>query len=201
MGLGPGKLPYQEKKSPHSLRQAYHLVWEYLALFHAEWMFLCSALACVPMAFRHGPSFQYVSVGETWERSVSFCCSMRGVHIGQFPCVSCQGHLLAIRDGHTLLELILLCLLPMWVKALSHPGLDCVVFSLATLISRHSGKPCLDFYSRELALGWSLLSSMQLESCSGTDYWYTVFCPPYSLVWMYHNLLILSPTDGHLECF
>lgn len=36
MGFGPGIVLYQEIKSPHSLYQADHLVWEYLPLFQAQ---------------------------------------------------------------------------------------------------------------------------------------------------------------------
>lgn len=44
MRLQAGTLPCQETKSPQSLYWAYHLVWEYLSLFQAQWMFLCLCL-------------------------------------------------------------------------------------------------------------------------------------------------------------
>ena len=35
-------LTYHKIKSPHSLCHTYHLVWEYLSLLQAQWVFLCS---------------------------------------------------------------------------------------------------------------------------------------------------------------
>lgn len=75
------------------------------------------------------PSFQYNTLHRSRVRS--FCRAMRMMHIDQLPHISCQEHSLAMRDLHTLLELILVCLFSMWVKALFHLMLsvDCVVFS------------------------------------------------------------------------
>lgn len=45
LSLEIGTHPYQEMKSPYSLCQAYHLVWEHLSLLHAQWVFLFFCLS------------------------------------------------------------------------------------------------------------------------------------------------------------
>lgn len=53
--------------------------------------------------------------------------------------------LLASGDQHPLLKLILLCLFSVKGKALFQPVLDCVMFSLATMIPICRGQKCSDF--------------------------------------------------------
>lgn len=101
----------------------------------------------------HSPSSEEVST--------SFYCNTRGVHIGQLPWVSCQGHPVAMRDWRRLLELILFSL-PYVSKSLVPSSVQPFVSSLVTPISRHSEQKRLDFCPWCLALWWSLLSSTRL---------------------------------------
>lgn len=75
MGLEPGTLPSQEKKSAYKLCQAYHLVWGYLSPFQAPGglLFFCFASARMSVALRHTAAFQ---VGV-------FLLPERGAHAGQ----------------------------------------------------------------------------------------------------------------------
>lgn len=69
MGPGPGTPPCQEMKSPRSVRQACHLVW--------ECPLLCHILCCFPYFRRRG------------EELGPFCHGTGGVHTGQARYASC----------------------------------------------------------------------------------------------------------------
>lgn len=107
MGLRPGTLPNQEARSPNSLCQAYHLVWQYLSLFllnGSSSALLKHVHQCpwgTPLAF--GPG--------------SFCCKRAAGR--PLPCTSFRGRVrapLATRDWHTSRDLVSLYLFSVWVK-------------------------------------------------------------------------------------
>ena len=131
------------------------------------------------------PALLYLTSHGQWIPSTGVGCGCRG----QMLSISYQERLTGHR-GLTLtigtgLVLSLLC-----DKVLLHPVLDCIVFSLVTLISRC--KKHLDFHSRQTAFWWSLLISMELESSLsiGTG-------AQYSARQFHHTLLARTQSHGH----
>lgn len=151
MGLGPGKLPYREIRSTHSLCRASHFAWCSCGnILPCVILNECSFVLHKNMstALRHGPSFQYFRLHPGGIR-ILLLLQERGKAHTLFPCVRCQGHQLLMRL--TLLELILHCRSSLGAEASFHPVLDCVVFSFAALIPSCGRKKCFDFSSWVLA--------------------------------------------------
>ena len=98
MGLGPGTLPYQEMKSPHSLCWAYHLCENIFPCYKPN---ICSFFLRKHLA---NPTVISVLCGE---HTCSFHYSMRGGRIGQLPFICAGKHPLAMGDWHPLLKQLL----------------------------------------------------------------------------------------------
>lgn len=129
----------------------------------------CSFILCPWPSWPWGPqalTFQCFRFHSGVVRVLLLC--QREVHIGQSPCVSCQGSPLVMMEIHTLLELILLCVFSMWAKVLFHLVPDCVVSSLVTLIPRCSGQ-------KGLNCGWQ---------------WDELYCLPWKWSPPWHCLLV-----------
>lgn len=122
-GLGPRALPYQEIKGPHSLWQAFCLVWNIDSSFTLSEHFLHSLEVCMSKAHSHAPSFHHFRLhGGGQDPSAA---AQEGVH-RPVPCVGCLRDLLALRDWHLLLKLILLCPLSKYLIVPSGAWLCCV---------------------------------------------------------------------------
>ena len=100
---------------------------------------LCTSLFCSStyvMWHLANPYTISVPARRTWGLSVA-------THSCSVPAAGRD--LLASGDQHPLLKLILLCLFSVKGKALFQPVLDCVMFSLATLMPICRGQKCSDF--------------------------------------------------------
>lgn len=75
-GLGPRALPYQEIRGPHSLWQAFCLVWNIDSSFTLSEHFLHSLEVCMSKAHSHAPSFHHFRLHRGG--SGSFCSSTGG---------------------------------------------------------------------------------------------------------------------------
>ena len=139
MDLGSRMHSYQDGKSPHSLCWDRCPVWEYLFLFQTQYvtpLFYLSVWISGPQA-RPQLSVSQTSWKLGGERSL--CCSMKGVCIGQLPCVQLTARAHTSHEGpvHTALSL-----LHVKKKISFHLVLDHVVLSSVTLIPGCSGHKC-----------------------------------------------------------
>ena len=135
---------YQDGKSPHSLCWDRCPVWEYPFLFQTQCV---TPMFCLSMWISGPQAWPQLSVSQTsWklggERSL--CCSMRGVCIGQLPCVQLTARAHTSHEGpvHTAGVDLALSLLHVKKKKLFHLVLDHVVLSSVTLIPGCSGHKC-----------------------------------------------------------
>ena len=127
-------------RSSHSLCWTYHLVCEYLSLFHTQPVRICLSviwrmanLTAISISFKKGMGSFVL-----WHKRVA-CRPRACVSCWEGP-AGCGGPMPTIRAD---LALSLLCVR----IAFFHPVLDCVVFSFVTPIPRYSGQNSLDFYS------------------------------------------------------
>ena len=93
----------------------------------------------------------------------SFHCGVRGVHVGTLPCVTCWERPASCRGSMPTIEADLALSVLCVRGVLLHPVLDCVCFSLESLIRRSSGQKCL-----ESSLGIGVWCSVPLGLITGS---------------------------------
>lgn len=134
MGLGPSLSKAKEYSQPHSLCWAYYLVWVYLSLFQTQCVLSWSAYMVVGgVHMASGHPHYYTVLSSEGMGSTS-----------QLPSIGCVGGIHWSSDAATEADLALF--LPCVSKVSLHPGLACILFSLATLIRECMGQKCSDFY-------------------------------------------------------
>ena len=153
-------------------------MWEYLLVFHTQ----CSTPVIYLSVYVIWYLTSHPAISVLWRKGTgSFCCLVRWVCVGQMPCAGLWEWPNGYGEPLCTPEADLALFLRLRVsKASFHPFLDCVVFSLVTLIIRCSGRsawtsgdrqqmPCVWFQIFSTSTV-SLLSWKLLELCAQVQY-------------------------------